>query len=390
MSDDSFDVAIIGAGIAGASLAAEIAQSRRVAIVEAEPIPGLHSTGRSAALFTTAYEGSLVRRLTLASRGALQVPRPEISNTSLLRPRACLYVGRAEQATEIETLHREFVPHCSQLRIVRNAELERLASFLRPGYASIGLLDPDAADIDVAAFHRGCLRAAKAAGAALFLSAPVSALEFSHNRWRIVTTEHDICAETVVNAAGAWAEQIAELAGRSLFKLTPCRRTLVCVDQPAGVGSMDLPMIVDVGMEFYFKPETARMLISSADETPVVACDVQPEELDIAVAVDAYERVTGVAVKRIISRWAGLRTFTSDRMPIVGYDDELPNFFWIAGQGGSGIQTAPALTAIGAALLLGGDPGAFAASYGIDVSELSVARLSPAERLNGAGAAAGR
>jgi D-arginine dehydrogenase len=373
MTDKLFDVVVIGAGIAGASVAAELARTHRVAVIEREGFPGYHSTGRSAALFSEIYGNSIVRALSRASRDFFYAPPPGFSTTPLVKPRGALYIARPDQAAKLEQFAANPDVHAAITRITPG-EACRACPILRPEYVHAALLEADAADVDVDALHQGYLRAFRAAGGTLITDTEVQRLSHTFGAWCIGTRGAAYSARIVVNAAGAWADSIATTAGGTPLGIQPCRRTAVLVDAPSRLSPDTWPMVIDVEETFYIKPDAGLLLISPADETPVVPCDVQPEELDIALAIDRVEQATTLKISHIRKRWAGLRSFAPDRSPVIGFDPLLPRFFWLAGQGGYGIQTAPAAAKLAAALLRGDSIPA----NGADVSRLSPRRFAHA------------
>lgn len=339
------DIAIVGAGIAGASLAAMIGDRARVVLVEAEAQPGYHATGRSAAFWSESYGGTHVQPLTTASHAWLD-------RHGFLHPRGCVHI--AEAADALSVLEREMadggVAHAWLDRTALAATLPGLRiSFQR------GLSEPTCRDIDVAGLHGDFLARARSASATLTTGAEVTAIERSGGDWRLTTRAGEVRAKILVNAAGAWASRIATLAGATAIDIRPYRRTMVqLVTDPAM--TPDMPLVMDALGRFYFKPEAGgRLWLSPHDETPVEPHDVAPEELDVAVAIDRFEQVMSWRVVRRERAWAGLRSFAPDRLPVYGFDADAAGFFWFAGQGGFGIQTAPAAAMIAAALLLGED-----------------------------------
>jgi D-arginine dehydrogenase len=372
MTGKSFDVVVIGAGIAGASVAAELARTHRVAIVERESFPGYHATGRSAALFSEIYGNSVVRALSRASRDFFYSPPDGFSETPLVRPRGALHVAPAGQMAKLE----QFAANPDVRAAIRRLtpeEAQRACPILRPAYTQAALLEADAADVDVDALHQAYLRAFRKRGGTLIVDTEVQRLSHASGAWCMGTRDTVLSARIVVNAAGAWADPVAVTAGGAPLGIQPCRRTAVLVDPPLGLSPDAWPMVIDAEETFYLKPDAGLLLISPADETPVAPCDVQPEELDVAIAVDRVEQATTLKVSRIRKRWAGLRSFAPDRSPVIGFDPVLPDFFWLAGQGGYGIQTAPAAAKIAAALLRGDT--VFDAP-GIDLSHLSPRRFA--------------
>jgi D-arginine dehydrogenase len=241
------------------------------------------------------------------------------------------------------------------------------------------VFEDDAADVDVNELHQGYLRQFKGAGGALLVNADVQALVHRDGKWIVRTRDGEFSAPIVVNAAGAWADTIAGKAGTTPMKIKPRRRTALLAELPAGISADAWPMVIDIDESFYLKPDAGLLLISPADETSVPPCDVQPEEFDVAVAVDRVEQATTLNITRIRRRWAGLRSFATDRSPVIGFDGALPGFFWLAGQGGYGIQTAPAAARLAAALLRGDADSKFEPAL---IAQLSPTRFAttPAAR----------
>lgn len=337
--------------MAGASAAADLARTHRVLLLEGEDVLGVHSTGRSAAVFSETYGNRAIRSLTCASRDFLYHPPAEFGPYPLLRRRSWLQVASVSQAPALENL---LANEDVALRVRRVCPEEALALCppLRPEtVAAGGAYDTDAADIDVDALHRGYLRLLRQHGGAILTGAQVTALVRSGGRWCVESTAGAFEASTVINAAGAWADRIATLAGVAPMQIQPCRRTAVLVELSGGETSGEWPLTIDIEEAYYFKPDAGLLLISPADETPVEPCDVHPDELDVAIAIDRVERATLMSIRRVRRSWAGLRSFAPDRSPVIGFDGAAPGFFWLAGQGGYGIQTAPAAARLAAALV---------------------------------------
>ena len=345
------DIIVIGAGIAGASVAAHLAEAKRVVLLEREDRAGYHSTGRSAASFTEIYGNPVVRTLTRASRKFLFDPPAGFTEGPLTRPRGCLYVATQSQ---LDKLHAfavlpDVAPATRPLEV---HEAHALCPILREGYFAAALLEPDSSDIDVNALHQGYLRLFRRRAGRLVTNAPVEALERGAQGWTMSAGAERYAAPVLVNAAGGWADEVAALAGLTRVGLQPRRRTAVLVDVPAGMDASRWPFVNDADEQFYFKPEAGSLFLSPADETPVEPSDAQPDEWDVAAAVERIEAATTLQITRLKARWAGLRTFAPDRTPVVGFSGEAEGFFWLAGQGGYGIQTAPALSCAAAALIL--------------------------------------
>ena len=361
------DIVVIGAGMAGASAAHFLARRFDVLLLEQEDQPGYHTTGRSAALYTQAYGNAAIRALTVASKPFFDAPPDGFSEVPLLLPRGLALFGRRDQADSLEGAFRDgrrFVP---EIRMLDSDGVCELIPALRPDYVAGAVFEPEAADIDVHAMHRGFLR-----GVPLRRNAEVEGLERCGSGWRVALRGGDALeARLVVNAAGAWADEIAEMAGAAPIGLVPKRRTAFTFEAETG----EWPMAVDVDEQFYFKPESGRALGSLADETPSPPCDAQPEEIDVAMAVDRIEHATTFRIRRIERRWAGLRSFVADKTPVVGFDPGAPGFFWCAGQGGYGIQTAPAMGMAVASLAAGEGLPPEVRDLGLEESVLSPARF---------------
>lgn len=338
------DIAIIGAGMAGASLAAEIGEDARVLLIEGESQPGYHSTGRSAAFWSETYGGPAIQPLTSASHAYLDAG-------GFLKARGALHLAAAGRSAALDKLAEDFSGAGVDLERVGRDRITALIPHIKAGYID-AIVEPSCRDIDVAALHAHYLARAKRAGGRLLCDARVTALDARTDGWRMDTTAGQVRAARIVCAAGAWASKIAQMARAMPIAVKPLRRTMVQVqvDPPA---SDKLPLVIDADARYYFKPEAGgRIWISPHDETIVAPCDAAPEAIDIAHAIDRLEQVVDWRVVRRERAWAGLRSFAPDRAPIYGYDPRQPRFFWFAGQGGFGIQTAPAAAVIGAALLL--------------------------------------
>lgn len=378
MAAESSDIVIIGSGIAGASAAYELAHESRVVLLEREEFPGYHSSGRSAAFFSETYGNRVIRALTIASRAFFTAPPPDFTEVPLLQRCGSVAIGRADQAASIERAFLANRELLESVKLLDESELRRLVPAVRPGYATAAVYEPDACRIDVHALHQGYLRAFRGRGGKLVCNAEVTAIRREGKAWRVATRAGAFAAGVVVNAAGAWADAIAVMAGVRTIGLVPKRRTAIIFDAPAGVAVDGWPVTGDIDEQFYFLPETGRVLGSPADETPSEPCDAQPEELDIAIAADRIERATTLKVERIMRRWAGLRSFVADKTLVVGYDGEAHNFFWLAGQGGYGFQTSPAAARCAAALVHGRELPKDVQRFGITPSHLAPARCRSA------------
>ncbi len=346
-------MAVIGAGIAGASVAAELsAEGVRVVLLEQEPQPGYHTTGRSAAIYSPIYGPQPIRAFTRAALPFFENPPSGFAERPLLSPISAAFIARGDQMEHLDKMERELADAPGVVRIGRAALYDRLP-LLREGYAEAALWDTGTSEIDVAALHQGYLRMFKANGGVLMTNAPARALTRSDQGWAIETPKGDIRVGIVVNAAGAWADELGQKAGAERIGLVPKRRTALMINAPEGINTHGLPMAIDIEEQFYFKPDAGKLLISPANEDPEPPCDVQPDEMDIAICVDRIERALDVSVKRVESSWAGLRSFVADKSPVAGFSQQVDGFYWLAGQGGYGIQSAPGLAQYAAAELMG-------------------------------------
>jgi len=377
---ERWDVIIMGAGIAGASAAYEIAADRRVLVVEREAQPGYHSTGRSAAIFTESYGNRPIRALTSASRGFYAEPPRGFADAPLWADRGVLLIGSPQQMPHVEALYDEVKEFAAGVRLVDGGYFEKNVQLARPGVVAGAVLDSGAMELDVGAIHQGFLKGARERGSEILTDAEVRSLTRRNDAWSLETSAGRFAAPVIVNAAGAWADTLAEMAGIERVGLVPKRRTVCTYDAPAGVDVSDWHLVVDVDEKFYFKPESGRILGSPADETPTEPCDAQPDEMDIALAIDRIQGVIDVDVRHVRAKWAGLRTFAADKTPVVGFDPAAAEFFWLAGQGGYGIQTAPAMGRLAAALSAGGDLPPDIKSLGVTADDLSPRRATLTSR----------
>ena len=370
----SFDVIVLGAGMAGASVAAELAPHRRVLLLELEDQPGRHTTGRSAAMFFESYGNATVRGLTRASRAFLEQPPEGFADVALMTPRAALFVAGSDAESRLQDMLTSFQEGTGLKPLPRDEAL-RLVPILRPEAVAAAALDDSGRDMEVAAILQGYLRLLRRAGAQVVLGAGEVALHRQAGQWTVDSRAGRFQAPVLVNATGAWADVVARQAGARPVGLQPMRRTAMTIAAPEGHDTRHWPMVIDVDETVYFKPDAGQFLLSPANEDPMDPCDVAPEELDIALAVDRFEALTTHPVRRIAHRWAGLRSFVADRSPVAGWDTQAEGFFWLAGQGGYGIQMAPALARAAAALVLGQALPADIAAQGVTADALSPRRL---------------
>ena len=351
MPDDTFDIAVIGAGIAGAGIAWELAATARVALLEREDQPGYHTTSRSAAVYLKGFGNDVIRDLTLLSEPFLMEPPAGFADVPLIHPRGVMTLVRPDQMARLDQFLARQRRHVPKAERLEPAAILALVPALDPAYAAAAVYDGDARDLDVDAIFQGFLRGFRQRGGKLLTSAEVLAMDRADGAWQVRTARGTIHARVVVDAAGAWADQLAALAGLAPLGMVPKRRTALIIRPPAGMDVTGWPLVDDIDEQFYFRPEAGLLLCSPADVTPSEPCDAQPEELDIAIAIDRIERALPLGIRRVERSWAGLRTFVEDGSPVVGYDPRAEGFFWLAGQGGYGIQTAPALSHLAAELV---------------------------------------
>jgi D-arginine dehydrogenase len=371
-----FDFLIVGAGIAGASLAYELAPHARVAVLEQEAQPGYHSTGRSAALFSETYGTPTTRGLTCASRSFLTSPPPGFTEHPILTERGVMHVAMRGQEQELAAsmaLARQTAVDAIELDAEQTIAR---CPVLRPEAVLGALYEHDAMDIDVHALHNGYLKGMRARGGQLFNDARLASAVFAAGAWTVTLDDgRTLVGRTLVNAAGAWADAVAARCGVLPIGLQPKRRTAFTFDPPAGVSIAAWPMVIGIDESYYFKPDAGQLLGSPANADPVDPHDVQAEEIDVATGIFHIEEVSTMQIRRPRHVWAGLRSFVSDGDLVVGHDDAAPNFFWVAAQGGYGIQSAPAVARLAASALLGKPFPQDLAGFGVRAEALAPARL---------------
>jgi len=367
------DVIVIGAGIAGASVAWFLAPEARVAVLEREPFAGFHTTGRSAAHFSESYGSPQVRALSRATRPFLERPPAGFAGHPILQPRGAMIIGSAAQAARVLAEYEAVRTFTPSLTLLNAEAIAARVPVLRREAAAIAFLEPDSADIDVNELHQGFLRGAKAAGVALHVDTPVQSIRRDGDDW-VVNGQWR--APVVVNAAGAWADTIASMAGVAPIGLEPRRRSAFLFEAPRGLDASAFPFVVDIDETFYFKPDAGLMLGSAANADPTHPHDVQPEEYDIALGIHRIEEATTMTIRRPTRTWAGLRSFVADGDLVGGFAPDAPGFFWLAAQGGYGIQTSAAMAEACAALVLGKPIPSHLADEGITAAMLSPARLA--------------
>ncbi|RWE33783.1 MAG: FAD-binding oxidoreductase [Mesorhizobium sp.] len=366
-------IIVIGGGIAGLSLAAEMADWAEVTVIEREPHLGYHASGRSAALFTETYGNRLVRALTLASRQAI------VEGGFAAHRRGALHVGWTGDDAAIDRLASELQALVPSVRRLSAAELHALVPLIAREATCGGVYEPDAVDVDTGKMLAASASALKAGGGIIRTGEEVRGIAHAEDGFIITTSAGEHRADIVVNAAGAWVDVVADLAGLSGLGFQPKRRTAFLFDAPAGADISNWPLVVDLHEQFYFKPDAGRLIGSLADETDSEPCDAWPEDIDVAIAVDRIEQATSMRIGRPSTPWAGLRTFAPDRTPVAGFDPRLPGFFWLGGQGGYGFQVSLTLARLSAALMRGQSLPADVAALGVTAAALAPDRfLTPA------------
>jgi D-arginine dehydrogenase len=374
------EVIVIGAGIAGTSVAYFLSNYARVVVLECEAQPGVHSTGRSAALFSETYGPSQVRALTRASRAFFERPPHGFADHALLAPRGALVIATREQSAQIEGDYEAMRALNPQLQLLGHEQMHSMVPVLEPEFSQAGLFEPGAADIDVNALHQGFIRGLKQRGSRLECGAQIHRIEHSQGEWALEVSmrgsqPQSLHAPIVVDAAGAWADEVAAMAGVTPLGLEARRRSAFLFEAPGGVVTAHWPFVASVAEEFYFKPDAGLLLGSPANADPVAPHDVQPEEIDIAIAVDRIEQATTMRIERPIRPWAGLRTFVPDGELVGGFDTAARGFFWMAALGGYGIQTCAAMGEACAHRVLGRPFPAHLTDAGLSPDLLGVERL---------------
>ncbi len=371
---DTYDFIIVGGGIAGASAGFALAAYGKVLLIERESQFGYHSTGRSAAVFLKSHGPDVIRALASASKSFFLNPPDGFTDYPLLKPRGMLFIGGRDDSAALDRAADECARYVGGVRRLNAQQAREIVPVLRDDYLGGAVFDPEAMDIDVHSLHYGFLRGLRALGGKTLADAELSSVERARGSWTVRTPAGSFAAPVLFNAAGAWCDKIAALAGASAVGLVPKRRTAFIFDPPAGIQIGRWPVVHDIHETFYFKPDAGKILASPADETPMEPCDVYPDDGDIAAAIDRIQQSARLPVTHIDRKWAGLRSFVSDGCPVVGYDSRVEGFFWIAGQGGYGIETSPAMGRLSASLAAGkGVPGDLV-DLGVIAQALSPAR----------------
>ncbi len=369
------DFLIIGAGIAGASCGYWLSRDRSVILLEMESQPGYHTTGRSVAVYTEAYGPRTIRALAKAGHDFFTNPPAGFSEAALCRPQGLFFVARDDQLDSLGRALAAVQELSPNIAMITAEQAVAQLPVLRQDYLGAAFLDPNAMSLDVNAIHQGFIRGMKANGGEIVCDAEASHLEHKKGKWQVTTKQGVFAAPSVINAAGAWADVIAARAGVRAVGLQPKRRTVIAFVPPNVALADGWPVVIDTDEEFIFKIDAGTVLGSPGDETPVPPQDVQPEEIDIAIAVDRLERATTMKIERLQRSWAGLRSFVADKVPVAGYTPGLEGFFWCVGQGGYGIETSNGMGRASAALARGESLPADIAALGVTEADLAPQRL---------------
>jgi D-arginine dehydrogenase len=370
---DEYSYIVVGGGIVGAAVGFHLAAHGAVCVLEQESAAGYHSTGRSAALLSENYGTPLIQRLTTRARAFLETPPAGFASHPLLVPRGMVYVGGRKESAGLERVLKSGQRVVPAIHRISQAEVLKLCPVLKPAVAYAGVYEPDARDMDVEGLLQGYLRGIRRAGGTIAMSTPVESIARQGSSWEVrAGSGRRYAAPVIVNAAGAWCDEVAQLAGVPPIGLVPKRRTAITVDPPAGLDVHRWPMVYHVDDSLYIKPEAGRILACPADVTPCEPCDAQPDEYDVAVVAERLEDATTLKVDRIHRKWAGLRSFVEDGEPVVGEDPAASGFFWAAALGGYGVMTSPSIGAICASLIVHGAPPE---DFGADAGFLGPARM---------------
>lgn len=361
-------IVVIGGGIAGVSVAYYLAKEAEVTLLEGESALAYHATGRSAALMFENYGAPSIRPLSKASRTFLENPPPGLTDAPLLSERGVLTVAPTEKLSMLQTIYETGRATGVRQEWLDTDEAIAMCPALEPGHVAGAVWEPDAKDIDVAALHQAFVRGIRKRGGQILTRAPVTKVRHLDRSWILAAGDLELPTDIVVNAAGAWGDTVAEMAGVAPLGIQPRRRSVFMT--PAPESCQDWPLVFDIDDRWYFKPDGTQLLCSPADQTLVEPGDARPDEIAIALAIERINEATTLGIRTVRSTWAGLRTFAPDGGMAIGFDSHTPSFFWLVGQGGTGIQTSPGAGRLAASLILNGEPPD-------DIPGLEIANLAP-------------
>ena len=368
------DFIVIGGGIAGASVAYELLPHGSVIVLEQESALGYHSTGRSAAVMSENYGPRLWSRLVSATRGFLENPPEGFATAPLVTDRGALFLAQAHETEQLQAQYDDLIARGARVELMPAADALRYCEVLRAEKYATAMYEPDCKDVDTNELMMGYQRGIRAAGGAVVTGARVTAIRRDAGGWQVETTAGAFQGGVVVNAAGGWVQQVAEMAGLGYRNVVPFRRTAVTFDAPAGSNLHHWPMTFDVAETFYFKPEAGKVMVSPVDMARSEPCDAQADEMEVAIAIDRIETFTTMTVPRLSHKWGGLRTFAPDHEPVIGPDPQDAGFVWLAGQGGNGVMASAAAARLAAALAVGAGIPADIAALGITEDAISPGR----------------
>ncbi len=348
------DFLIIGSGMAGMSAAYRLSKHGKVIVLDKESLLGYHTTGRSAAFFTENYGNKIIRSITKASRYFLENPPSCFKNDQLMTQYGgSLFIANKNQSKYIDKELDYAKSVSANVFEIDKKEVQSMVPVIKENYIDRALHEPDSKVMDVDLIHQGFARGLKNNNGEILFNSEVINISKNSGIWLVKTRNNEFKAPVIINAAGAWCDEIAILANIKPLNLSPKRRTVIIFEDSSNLNTAKWPVVIDIEDNFYFKAEAGKILASPADETDSPPCDSQPEEIDIAITIDRIENATNFKIKNIDHKWAGLRSFFPDRTPVVGEDSNMSGFFWLAGQGGYGIQTAPGISKIIECLITG-------------------------------------
>ncbi len=371
------DFLIIGSGMAGMSAAFRLSKHGKVIVLEKESMLGYHTTGRSAAFFTENYGNNIIRSITKASRYFLENPPSCFKNDQLMTQYGgSLFIANKNQSNLVDKELEYAKSVSANVFEIDKKEVMNMVPIIKEKYLDRALHEPDSKVMDVDLIHQGYARGLKDNDGKIIFNSEVSSISKHNNLWNVKTHNNEFTSPIIINAAGAWCDEIAILANCKPLNLSPKRRTVIIFEDTSNLNTSKWPVVIDIEDNFYFKPEAGKILASPADETDSPPCDSQPEEIDIAITIDRIEYATNFKVKKIDHKWAGLRSFFPDRTPVVGEDPDMTGFYWLAGQGGYGIQTSPGISKIIECLVTGKDWPYYLSNNSIMPETLSPKRKS--------------
>jgi len=372
-----YDIIVLGSGIAGISIGAELSKELSVCILEKEKIPSYHSTGRSFAFYIETYGNELVRKLTTASKDFFLEYSKTESDSKILNKRGVTHLAQNNQINKLKDNYKDLKKINNDLNILNKKQTLDLLPCLNDEHLNSSIYDCNASDIDVNLLYSVYSKIFKSNNGELITDINIDKISYSNKCWSLDTDKDQYTGSIIVNAGGAWSDEIGTIFNAQKIHLVPKKRTVFCFKPDNNIPlSNEWPVAVDVDEKFYFKCENETILASPADETPSPPIDVQPDEIDIAIGADRISTATKFKFNNIFNKWAGLRNFVSDKSPVIGFDNKVKNFFWLAGQGGYGIQTAPSLSIISANMILNKSNKFYVEECGINIDLLDVKRFN--------------